>query len=119
MSEMPHPVVHLELHTPNLARACDFYSRLFEWRPERVTGPNASYHAWDLGDGVGGGVVECGTARALWLPYVEVANVAAATERAADLGAGVMLEPREGPVGWRSVVRTSAGGEVALWQPKR
>jgi predicted enzyme related to lactoylglutathione lyase len=41
------------------------------------------------------------------------------TERARDLGAAVSLEPREGPVGWRSVVATPAGGEVALWQPKR
>jgi hypothetical protein len=29
------------------------------------------------------------------------------------------MEPREGPVGWRSVVATPAGGDVAFWQPKR
>jgi predicted enzyme related to lactoylglutathione lyase len=29
------------------------------------------------------------------------------------------LSPREGPAGWRSVVATPAGGEIALWQPKR
>jgi YidC/Oxa1 family membrane protein insertase len=27
--------------------------------------------------------------------------------------------PREGPGGWRSVVATRSGGEMALWQPKR
>ena len=57
--------------------------------------------------------------RALWLPYVEVGNVAAETERARGLGAHVMLGPREGPFGWRSVVGSPAGGEIALWQPKR
>ena len=31
----------------------------------------------------------------------------------------VMLGPREGPAGWRSVVTTPAGGEIALWQAKR
>jgi hypothetical protein len=31
----------------------------------------------------------------------------------------VLLAPREGPAGWRSVVRTPAGGEIAFWQPKR
>jgi len=112
-------VVHLELHTPNLGRACAFYSGLLGWRPERVTSAGASYHALDLGAGLGGGVVECGTKRALWLPYVEVANVTAETERARGLGARVVLEPREGPFGWRSVVRSPAGGELALWQPKR
>jgi hypothetical protein len=30
-----------------------------------------------------------------------------------------LLEPREGPVGWRSVVSAPAGGELGFWQPKR
>jgi hypothetical protein len=29
-----------------------------------------------------------------------------------------LLEPREGPAGWRSVLASSDGGEIALWQPK-
>ncbi len=40
------------------------------------------------------------------------------TERGRALGAAVLLEPREGPAGWRSVLATSDGGEIALWQPK-
>ena len=48
-----------------------------------------------------------------------VANVRIATERARASGARVLLDPREGPAGWRSVVRTPAGGEIALWQRKR
>ena len=34
------------------------------------------------------------------------------------LGASVLLEPREGPAGWRSVVAAPASAEIALWQPK-
>src|SRR5215467_11652813 len=34
------------------------------------------------------------------------------------LGAAVLLEPREGPSGWRSVVSSPVAGEVALWQAK-
>lgn len=41
------------------------------------------------------------------------------TDRARRLGASVLLEPREGPAGWRSVLATREGGEIALWQPKR
>jgi predicted enzyme related to lactoylglutathione lyase len=41
------------------------------------------------------------------------------TERAKDLGGEVLLGPREGPEGWRSVVATPDGGEVAFWQGKR
>jgi predicted enzyme related to lactoylglutathione lyase len=55
----------------------------------------------------------------VWLPYVEVPEVHAATERAHDLGAAVLLAPREGPAGWRSVVESPAGGEIAFWQQKR
>ena len=110
----PNPVVHLELHTGNLARAIAFYSRLCGWRTDRV----AAYQAVDWAGEIGGGVVECSTDRASWLPYVEVASVDAATDRAVALGATVLLDPREGPAGWRSVVTVPDGAELAFWQQK-
>jgi len=117
-NECSAPVVHLELHTDNLPRACAFYTRLFGWRAETIAASSRYYVALGLGRGVEGGVVECDTHRALWLPYVEVSEISAATDRARELGAAVSLEPREGPAGWRSVVTAPAGGEIALWQPK-
>jgi predicted enzyme related to lactoylglutathione lyase len=117
-SASTHPVVHLELHTGNLPRACGFYARLFGWRLERIEMGAGSYLALDWGKGMEGGVVEHDTDRAMWLPYVEVSDISGATDRARDLGASVILEPREGPAGWRSMVAAPAGAEVALWQPK-
>jgi predicted enzyme related to lactoylglutathione lyase len=114
----PDPVVHLELHTGDLARACAFYAQLFRWRPQRIDAGPRSYLALDLSHVLSGGIVECETERALWLPYVEVDNIAEITERARMLGATVLLAPREGPAGWRSVLAMPAGGEIALWQPK-
>ena len=96
-----------------------FYSQLFAWRPEHVRSGDASYLALAMGNGLNGGVVECETPQPLWLPYVEVPEIGAATARARESGASVLLEPREGPAGWRSVVAAPAGGEVALWQQKR
>jgi predicted enzyme related to lactoylglutathione lyase len=64
-------------------------------------------------------VVEANGERAFWLPYVEVSDVAAATEEAFRLGAEVLLAPREGPAGWRAVVATQDSGPLAFWQPKR
>ena len=116
---MTDPVVHIELHTANLARAAGFYSQLLGWRAERVEAGGRSYLALDLGGGLSGGIVECGASQASWLPYVSVPSVAASTERAERLGATVLLEPREGPVGWRSVVAAPDAGELAFWQPKR
>jgi predicted enzyme related to lactoylglutathione lyase len=115
----PHPVVHLELHTDDLSDACAFYEGLLRWRSERIVARCGSYHALALGGGLDGGVVECGVRPASWLPYVEVGEVGEVTEHARRIGASVLLEPREGPAGWRSVVSTPAGGEIALWQPKR
>jgi uncharacterized protein len=111
-------VVHLELHTGDMGGACEFYARMFGWRPERIFADGGSYLALEMGNGLGGGVVECQTRRPLWLPYVEVPEISDATERARGLGADVLLEPREGPAGWRSVVKAPAGGEVAFWQSK-
>jgi predicted enzyme related to lactoylglutathione lyase len=113
------PVVHLELHTGDLQRARAFYGQLCDWRADRIDTRHGSYLALELGGELGGGIVECSTQRPLWLPYVEVAEIGAATDRARDLGAAVLLEPREGPAGWRSVVATPAAGEIAFWQGKR
>jgi predicted enzyme related to lactoylglutathione lyase len=113
------PLVHLELHTAALADARSFYTRLCGWQARRVETPSGPYHALELGSRVGGGIVQCPTERTLWLPYVEVPEIEAMTDRAERLGARVLLSPREGPAGWRSVVATPAAGELALWQPRR
>src|SRR5204862_6554639 len=110
----PRPLAHLELHTPDGTAARAFYSELVGWRPELIEAAQRSYLALDLGEGLTGGIVECGTERALWLPYVSVPDIVALTERARELGAEVTLEPREGPTGWRSVVAVPSGGEIAL-----
>jgi len=114
----PRSVAHLELHTPDGPAARAFYSELLGWRPELIEAAERSYLALDLGKGPSGGIVECGTQRALWLPYVSVPEIARDTDRARELGAEVLLEPREGPAGWRSVVTAPDGGEIALWQSK-
>jgi predicted enzyme related to lactoylglutathione lyase len=116
---MTNPVVHLELHTGNLPRARAFYTDLLGWRPEQIHVREGTYEALEMGGSLGGGIVECCTERPLWLPYVEVDRIGHATERAQHLGGTVLLAPREGPAGWRSVVETPAGGQIAFWQQKR
>lgn len=113
-----NPIVHLELHTGDLNGARASYEGLFGWRSARIGVADRSYVGLELGDGLGGGIVECGVSRPCWLPYVEVEEIRRATHLAHDLGATVMLGPREGPTGWRSVIDLPAAGEVGLWQPK-
>jgi uncharacterized protein len=115
---LANPVVHLELRTANLSRACAFYTELFDWKAATVHAAGGAYLALDLACDIRGGVVERENEPAMWLPYVEVASVEDATTRAAALGAVVAVEPREGPAGWRSVLAVPAGAQIALWQPK-
>jgi predicted enzyme related to lactoylglutathione lyase len=117
-SSSPTPVVHLELHTADLSGARALCAKLCGWRSEQIETPSGSYIAIGLGRHLGGGIVECGTDRATWLPYVEVTRIDEATELARRLGASILLEPREGPAGWRSVISTREAGEIALWQQK-
>jgi predicted enzyme related to lactoylglutathione lyase len=113
-----NPVIHLELHTGDLPSAVSFYAQLLGWRPERIHAGAGSYLALGMGNGLGGGVVECEAEHPLWLPYVDVPDIGRTTERARDLGGEVLLSPREGPEGWRSVISTPDGSEVAFWQSK-
>jgi predicted enzyme related to lactoylglutathione lyase len=113
-----NPLVHLELETWNLPRACSFYTRLLGWQIERIVLDAGSYVALELGTTVQGGVVERDTGDSLWLPYVEVPDIVVVTDRGRALGADVVVEPCEGPAGWRSVLRPPTGERVALWQPK-
>ena len=117
-SHPANPVIHLELHTGDLHGAVEFYTQLFGWRPERIHAGAASYLALGMGNGLGGGVVECEAKHPLWLPYVDVPDVIRTTDQAQALGGDVLLGPREGPDGFRSVVSTPDGSEVAFWQSK-
>ena len=111
-------VVHLELHTHDLGEVRAFLWQLLGWHSWPVGEAGRDYLALDVSDGLGGGIVGCGQNPPSWLPYVEVGDVPRATERASQLGASVLLAPREGPYGWRSVVTTPATGDLAFWQSK-
>ena len=95
-----------------------FYAQLCGWRPERIAAGGESYLALEMGNEIGGGIVECATAGRSGCP---TSRFPRSRKRPSGLGtsAPVVLEPREGPAGWRSVVAAPAGGEIAFWQPKR
>lgn len=117
--DVAFPVVHLELQTANLARACFFLHGAFAWEVDQVRTEAGTYVMLELNPALEGGVVESDRRVPAWTPYVEVAGIREATERALAAGATLIVAPREGPVGWRSVIATPECGELALWQPKR
>jgi predicted enzyme related to lactoylglutathione lyase len=118
MSFLADPLVHVELHTGDLSRACAFHAELFGWRAQTVHAGQASYVVLGWGRQLEVGVVGAETDRPLWVPYVEVADIGATTARARRLGASVLVEPSAGPTGWHGIISEPAGGTVGLWQPR-
>jgi predicted enzyme related to lactoylglutathione lyase len=112
----PRPVVHLELRAGDHARASAFYAKLLCRRQELIEAGSGSYLAVGLGGGFGGGIVERGT-RAPAMA-AQVGQIEESTERARQLGASVLVAPREGTARWRSVISAPQCGELAIWQPK-
>jgi predicted enzyme related to lactoylglutathione lyase len=107
-------IVHLELHTPDLAAAAEFYRRLFRWRTDPV--PAAAYPYLSVDAGLSTGLVGCGTQQAVWIPFMQVDDVDRMTSAAIALGAEPMLSPRSGPFGRRSVVHSNLAGDIAFWE---
>ena len=120
---MGNPFVHVELQTPDLARAKAFYSSLFDWKLTDVPMPGADmvYTMVEVGAGTGGGMVTPpgGSAPAQWQAYVSVDDIETYTARAQELGATVLEPPtRIGEYGWMSVIRDPTGATLALWQAR-
>lgn len=118
---MGNPFVHCELATQDLAKAKAFYGRLFDWKFDDMPMEQGSYTLIGVGEGTGGGMMQhpMPEAPSMWMPYVLVADIRAATTKARDLGAGVLRDVTEVPdMGWLSILVDPTGATIGLWQPK-
>jgi hypothetical protein len=118
---MPHPFVHVELHTNDLAKAKQFYASLFGWTLQDVPMPDDSYTMIDVGGGTGGGMMAnpAPGVPSHWMAYVAVDDIGASTKKAKDLGAKVAMDVTEvGSFGWMSVITDPTGATLAMWKPK-
>lgn len=117
---MANPFVHVELSTTDIAKAKDFYGKLFTWKLEDMQmGPGMTYTTIAPGEGTGGGMMKqmIPNAPSAWLPYVIVDDVKASTEKAKSLGATVMKDRTEVPgMGWFSIIVDPTGATLGLWQ---
>ena len=119
---MANPFVHVELTTTDVAKAKDFYGKLFSWKMEDMPmseGP--TYTIINVGEGTGGGLMQNpmpGTP-SMWMAYVNVDDIKAATKKAASLGANVMKDTTEvKDMGWFSIITDPTGAVLGLWQGK-
>lgn len=119
---MANPFVHIELQTKDLAKAKDFYSKLFDWKLEDIPAPGGMpYTIINVGEGTGGGMFANPDPKvpSHWLAYVGMDDIEASTVKARDLGATVLQDVMTvADYGWLSVIMDPTGAVIAMWKPK-
>jgi predicted enzyme related to lactoylglutathione lyase len=121
---MGNPFVHAELNSTDVAKAKEFYGKLFDWTLEDMSMPDMTYTIIKVGEhqyGVGGGMMKqmVPGAPSMWVPYIGVDDIKKATEKVKSLGGKVMVENQEVPnMGWLSIFTDPTGAITGLWQAK-
>ncbi len=115
---MANAFAHIELRTPALERAKQFYSSLLDWTLTDVPMGDMTYTSIDAGDGVGGGMLSSDPSDAArWLPFLNVDDLPSTLDRALDLGASIVqpetLIPGDGTF---AVLADPTGALVGLIQ---
>jgi hypothetical protein len=119
---MGNPFVHVELNTTDVAKAKAFYGELFDWKLDETPMPEGAYTLIRVGEGTGGGIMKhpMPGAPSTWLAYVLVDDLAAATAKAASLGANVIKDVTEVTgAGSFSIIMDPTGAVLGLWEPKK
>jgi predicted enzyme related to lactoylglutathione lyase len=118
---MPNAFVHVELNTTDLDKAKAFYGKLFEWTLEDVPMGDGVYTMIKVGTGTGGGIMKhpMPGVPSTWLAYVEVDDIAVATQKAKSLGATIIKDVTEiMGAGWLSILIDPTGAALGLWKGK-
>jgi uncharacterized protein len=121
---MAHGFVHIELNSANPDQAKTFYAGLFNWQLQDISNPavsDSTYTVIRTEQGTGGGIMQQvpGGPNG-WIPYVQVDDLRAATDKAKALGGKVMKDVTEVPqMGWFSIVQDPTGAVLGLWENER
>jgi len=116
-----------ELLTTDATTAKEFYSQLFGWELHDDPLPQGGvYTMAKVDDGNVGAMYEMGPEQRAqgipphWLPYMSVASVADAADKARELGGSVVMGPMDiFDVGSMAVLQDPVGCTFAVWQAKQ
>ncbi|WP_433611395.1 VOC family protein [Dactylosporangium sp. CA-139114] len=112
---MTTPFVWFDLTVADGGQVADFYRDLFGWTSAPGMG---GYDRWLVdGEQPWAGLTVDAERPGRWVPYVVVADLAAASKRAVELGGRVVREERAGPAGSAVLVADPGGAVVALFVP--
>jgi uncharacterized protein len=118
---MAPPFVFFDLRTRDVAAARAFYTELFGWPVTELPmgGKQIPMFADESGPWAGFTPLTDGDERApQWVPYAQVDDLGKATEQATSLGATVVRERTDLPVGSLVVINDPTGATLVLWEPR-
>ncbi|WP_375758557.1 VOC family protein [Corallococcus exercitus] len=108
------------LITPDVARAKEFYGKVFGWRMQSAADGSTVFAADSTPAGQVASAEESPDARQHWRTHLRVENLDATREHAVRLGAKVLVPRRAGPAGGSLAVLTDPTGvEFGLLEPAR
>lgn len=119
-SAIPGNVCWIELQTTDPAAARPFYADLLGWSLSDMPGPTP-YAMAGIGGKMVAGILELpAQARTMgapphWLSYIAVDDVKASSEKAAGLGARLLVPPMQMGPGSFAVIQDPTGAVFALW----
>src|SRR5262245_59008635 len=119
---MANNFVHIELNTTDPDKAKKFYGQLFSgWKLEDMPMPEGNYTMIRVENGIGGGMMKhpMPGQPSIWIPYIDVEDLAASTKKAASLGGRVIKDVTEIPnMGSFSIILDPTGAAIGLWKAK-
>jgi hypothetical protein len=108
--------------TTDTDKAKAFYGKLFDWQLEDMDMGDMTYTMIRVGEGTGGGLMKnpMPGAPSIWVAYVNVDDVRAATKKAQMLGAKITKDVTEVKGAGRfSIISDPTGGMLGLWEPRK
>lgn len=109
-----------EVITPNKSASVDFYTKLMGWSAEDMEMPNGmTYTMFKQGDKPLAGCVtppEGDPVIPMWLNYINTEDLDAVTAKAQELGATVLKERVDLPMGSFTIIADPLGAVIAFWQ---
>jgi uncharacterized protein len=113
-----HTFAHIEIPTTDLARASEFYGKLFQWKLETFATDDYKLIITDDGGAIGGlSLLDKLPEMSGFYNYVEVHSIDASLARAAELG-GKMYRPKtELPpgFGFYAILEAPDGYKFGIW----
>ena len=110
-----------ELVTQDTNGSTSFYTQLFGWQVETMDmGPGSTYSMFNVGSRPVGGMLPMpaatGGVPTMWMGYVTVENLPESVAKAQSLGARVLKDVTQLPMGSFAVISDPQGAVIGLWE---